>query len=57
MSRFPKQTIISKLRTIEGVYKQMGAKKNNVSLNTQQQLAMPMYSTYKGPIISLNQTV
>jgi hypothetical protein len=30
--------------------------KDNVSLNTQQLFTMPMYSTYKGPIVSLDQT-
>jgi len=34
----------------------MGAKKDNVSLNTQQLLAMPRYSAYKRPIVSLDQT-
>jgi hypothetical protein len=34
----------------------MGAKKDNVSLNTQQLLTMPKYSTYKRPIVSLDQT-
>jgi hypothetical protein len=57
MSRFSKQTIISKLRTTERVYRQMGAEKDNISLNTQQLFAMPIYSTYKGPIISLDQIV
>jgi hypothetical protein len=56
MPTFPKQTIISKLWTIERVYRWMGVEKDNVSLNTQQLLAMPGYSTYKRPIVSLDQT-
>jgi hypothetical protein len=51
------QTIISKLQTIERVYRWLGAKKNNISPNTQQLLAMSVYSTYKGPTISLDQVV
>jgi hypothetical protein len=57
MSRFSNQTIISKLRTSERVYRWLGAKKDNISFNTQQQLAMSMYTTYKGPIVSLDQVV
>jgi hypothetical protein len=57
MSRFSKQAIISKLRTIERIHRRMGAEKDNVSLNTQQLFAMPRYFTYKGPIVSLDQIV
>jgi hypothetical protein len=49
--------IISKLWTSERVYRQMGAEKDNVSLNTQQLFTMPRYFTYKGPIVSLDQTI
>jgi len=56
MSGFSNQIIISKLQTIERVYRWLGVEKDNISLNTQQ-LAMCRYSTYKGPNISLNQVV
>jgi hypothetical protein len=45
MMGFSNQTIISKLWTIEKNYKWLGAKKDNISLNTQQLLAMSRYST------------
>jgi len=57
MSGFSNQTIISKLRTTERVYRWMGAEKDNIFLNTQQLLTMPRYFTYKGPTISLHQVV
>jgi hypothetical protein len=56
MLGFSNQIIISKLQTIERVYRWLGVEKDNISLNTQQ-LAMCRYSTYKGPTISLNQVV
>jgi hypothetical protein len=56
VSRFSNQTIISKLWITERVYRWLGAKKDNISLNTQL-LAMSMYFTYKGPIVSLDQVV
>jgi len=57
MLRFPKQIIISNLRTIERVYRWMGVEKDDVSLNTQQLLTMPRYSAYKRPIVHLDQTI
>jgi hypothetical protein len=57
MSIFSKQAILSKLQTIERIYPRMGAKKDNIYLNAQQLFAMPRYSTYKGPIVSLDQTI
>ncbi len=57
MLRFSNQIIISKLQTTERVYKWLGAKKDNISLNTQQLLAMSKYFTYKGPTVSLDQVV
>jgi len=51
------QIIISTLQTIERAYRWLGAKENNISLNTRQLLAMSKYFTYKGPTISLNQVV
>jgi hypothetical protein len=57
MSRFSNQTIISKLPTIEIVYRWSGAEKDNISLNRQQIFAMSRYFTYKSPSVSLNQVV
>jgi hypothetical protein len=57
MLRFSKQAILSKLWTTKRVYRWMGVEKDNISLNAQQLFAMPKYSTYKGPIISLDQIV
>jgi hypothetical protein len=57
MLRFSNQIIISKLHTTKRVYRWLGAKKDNISLNTQQLLAMSKYFTYKGPIVSLDQVV
>ncbi len=57
MLGFSNQTIISKLWTIERVYRWLGAEKDNISLNTQQLLAMSRYSTYRGPTVSLDQVV
>jgi len=57
MLRFSNQIIISTLQTIERAYRWLGAKENNISLNTRQLLAMSKYFTYKGPTISLNQVV
>jgi hypothetical protein len=52
MPRFSSQTIISKLWTIERVYKWLDVEKDNISLNTQQPPTMSKYSTYQSPNIS-----
>ncbi len=57
MLGFSNQTIISKLRTIERVYKWLNVKKDNIFLNTKKSFAMIRYSTYKDLIISLDQVV
>jgi hypothetical protein len=57
MLGFANQIIISKLWTIERVYRWLGVEKDNIYLNTQQLLAMSMYYTYKGPTVSLDQVV
>jgi hypothetical protein len=51
------QIIISKLWTTEKVYKWLGAEKDNISLRTQQLLAISRGFTYKGPIVNLDQVV
>jgi hypothetical protein len=57
MLKVSNQIIISKLQTTEKVYRWLGAEKDNISLNTQQQLAMYRYSTYNSPIVSLDQVI
>jgi hypothetical protein len=57
MSRVSNQIIISKLQTTERVYRWLGAKKDNIFLNTQQLPAMFRYSTYNNPTVSLDQVV
>jgi hypothetical protein len=57
MLGFSNQIIISKLQTTERVYRWLGAEKDNISLNTQQLLAMSRYSTYKGPTINLDRII
>jgi len=47
----------SKLQTTERVYRWLSAKKDNISLNTQQQLSMSRYFTFKGPTVNLDQVV
>jgi hypothetical protein len=44
MLGFSNQIIISKLHTIERVYRWLGAKKDNISFNTQQLLAMSIHT-------------